>query len=360
VLPVSQFTLDVRQPYTTNAPPLEPLDGNGAWVQLLSEMNALRAAEGSSAHYYGVVKLPYTNGGIIGISYLPSVVAVGYDVLPHAAPTMVHELGHNFGRLHANACNPGGVDANYPYAGGAIGVYGYDASTMSLKPPSTTDIMGYCSDRWISDYTYAGILSFRATQASTLAQVLAALATPRSGLLVWGRIGSSGVFLEPAFEVNAPARLPVAQGPHRLDVLDGGGKVLLTLPFRGERTVDGPRGSDEYFAFVIPLELLGGASPARLRLSSAGRQADLTAMTSRSRTQMADDFEPTARRTSPSRIRVLWRDAPGRGVLIRNAQTGAILSFARGGKAEVLTSARSVDLVLSDGVRSARRRLVIR
>ena len=58
MLPVSVLTVNIREPYTTNAPPLQPNDANGAWVQVLSELNALRAAEGSTAHYYGVVKTP--------------------------------------------------------------------------------------------------------------------------------------------------------------------------------------------------------------------------------------------------------------------------------------------------------------
>ena len=354
LLPVSQFTLDVRQPYTTNAPPLEPGDGNGAWVQVLGEMRALQAAEGGAAHYYGVVKVPYTSGGIIGVSYLPSMAAVGWDVLPNAAWTMVHELGHNFARLHTNSCNAGGYDANYPYPGGIIGVYGYDPATSVLVPPSTPDIMGYCMDRWISDYTYTGILGFRATQASTIAAAVSN--EPKPGLLVWGRIGAHGMVLEPAFEVNAPPRLPDKAGPHRIEVLNDSGRVIAALQFHGERVVDASAGTDEYFAFVIPFEALRGATAARIRLSAAGRQSELTAPSS----QTAADFTPTVTRLSATRIRVLWRDAPGRGVLVRDSQTGAILTLARGGRADVMTTGQSVDLTLSDGVRSASRTLIVR
>ena len=356
LMPVNQLTMDVRQPYTTNLPPLQAGDGNGSWVALLNELNALRAAEGSSAHYYGVAKVPYESG-IIGISFLPSVVAAGWDVLPNAASTMVHELGHNFGRQHSGSCQSGGIDGAYPYPGGNIGVYGYDASTASLRPPFTPDIMGYCSQRWISDYTYTGILGFRET--SSLAQVLAST-EPSPGLLVWGRIGASGVVLEPAFEVTAPARLPATGGPHQIEVLDESGKVLASFQFRGEQVVDVPRMEDEHFAFVIPFRVFGGVSPARLRLSAAGRRVELTARLQTSRAQLADDLSPTVQRVSPSHVRVMWRDAPGRGVLVRDAQTGAILTFARGGRAEVVSRSNSLDLTLSDGVRSARRSLLVR
>jgi len=358
LLPVGVLTMDVRVPYTSNAPALQPNDANGAWVQILSELNALRAAEGTTAHYYGVVRATYSSG-VAGLSYLPSVVAVGWDTLPHAAATMVHELGHNFGRLHSNSCGAGGYDANYPYANGAIGVYGYDALSGTLRDPSTPDIMGYCNDRWISDYTYTGILGFRATQSMVLASFEGGHQA-RPGLLVWGRIAAAGLVLEPAFEVNAPAKLPASGGPHRVEVLDESGRVLVGLSFRGDRTVDAPGGEDEHFAFVIPLEALAGVEPARLRVLAAGRRAELAAVQRLSRDQLAADFTPAFQRISPTRVRVLWRHSPGRGVLVRDAQTGAILSFGRGGQAEVEVGGERLDLTLSDGVRSAQRSIVIR
>ena len=39
-------------------------------------------------------------------------------------------------------------------------------------------------------------------------------------------------------------------------------------------------------------------------------------------------------------------------ILVRDPDTGEVLSFARGGRAEVRTSKRSLDLLVSDGVRS--------
>jgi hypothetical protein len=354
LLPVSSLAVDVRLPYTSNGPPLQDNDVNGAWPQLLSELNALRTAEGSQAHYYGVVKTTYTFG-VAGISYLPSFVALGWDKVPHAFGTFVHELGHNFGRLHSRSCGAGGPDANYPYPNGIIGVYGYDVAAGRLLGPSTPDIMGYCDDRWISDYNYTAILGFRATQSPSLVAANAM----EDGLLVWGRITPNGVLLEPTFEVQAPARMPAASGPHRVEVVDGAGRVLVGLSFRGEQTVDSPGGDQEHFAFVIPLRLLNGVQPASVRLSSGSRRSERTT-SFRSRFQLATDFAPVARRLSASRVRVVWTDAPGRGVLIRDGRTGTILSFARGGVAELISSSAQLDLTFSDGVRSSRRSVQVR
>jgi hypothetical protein len=326
LLPISTLTTELRPAFTTSAPALQPNDANGAWVQLLSELNALRAAEGSQAHYYGVVKLPYS-AGLIGISYLPSFAAIGFDSLPKAAATFVHELGHHFGRLHAPACGAGGIDANYPHAGGTIGAYGFDATTMALRPPTTSDIMGYCDDRWISDYTYTGVLAYRATQAQAAASVIGSSA--QKGLLVWGRIGPRGVVLEPAFEVDAPARLPNATGPHRLEILDDSGRVAWSAAFRGERTVDAPS-NEEHFAFVVPMTSLRGHAAARLRLRANGRQVEL------------------------------GRSTGSQGVLVRDGRTGAILALGRSGSIDLKAFGRELDLTLSDGVRSTRRTIVVR
>jgi hypothetical protein len=348
------MTTELRPAFTSSAPPLQANDANGSWVQVLSELNALRAAEGSQAHYYGVVKLPYT-AGVVGISYLPSFAAIGHDTMPNAASTFVHELGHHFGRLHAPACGAGGQDANYPHAGGTIGAFGFDAASMSLLPPTTTDIMGYCDGRWMSDYTFTGILAYRASQANVAASLAPAAAAPR-GLLVWGRIGERGVTLEPSFEVDAPARLPRARGPHRLEIVNESGRVVWSAAFAGERTTDSPS-DEEHFAFVVPLAALGDQPVARVRLVANGRRAELEPGAVK---MAADDFSPVARRVSGSRARLSWLAGAGRGVLVRDAGTGAILAIGRTRALDLMTGSRELDLTFSDGVRSLRRRVQVR
>ena len=46
-------------------------------------------------------------------------------------------------------------------------------------------------------------------------------------------------------------------------------------------------------------------------------------------------------------------------VMVRDAQTGEVLSFARGGSVELPGARREVDLVLSDGVKSSVRRVPV-
>jgi hypothetical protein len=70
---------------------------------------------------------------------------------------MAHEIGHTHGRKHA-PCGTVGPDGNYPYPGGTIGVMGFDRRTGAFIDPASSDILGFCGNQWISDYTYDGLL----------------------------------------------------------------------------------------------------------------------------------------------------------------------------------------------------------
>jgi hypothetical protein len=79
-----------------------------------------------------------------------------------------HELGHTFGRFHAEFCGASG-GAPYPFVNGQLsnadGAFvGFDtgdpAHGLPIKAlPGTIwhDVMTYCSSQWISSFTYTGI-----------------------------------------------------------------------------------------------------------------------------------------------------------------------------------------------------------
>jgi hypothetical protein len=46
-------------------------------------------------------------------------------------------------------------------------------------------------------------------------------------------------------------------------------------------------------------------------------------------------------------------------VMVRDTDTGEVLSFARGGDVEVVNQKSEVDLVLSDGIRSSVSRILV-
>jgi len=345
VFPVATIDADIRAPYTYTGAELQ--SGGTNWTALLSEINAVRIAEASGRMYYGVVRVGYTSG-VAGLGYIGVPAALGWDYQPSGTEVMAHELGHNFGRLHAPCGNPAGVDNFFPYAGATIGVFGYDIIAGLVKFPILRDLMSYCDPPWISDYTYKAILNFRAANPMTVSARTGAAAASR-GLLVWGRIEQGRLVLEPGFEVDAPAALPPRGGPSRLEGFGPSGEVLFSLAFAGDRVADSPDPNDETFAFVIPMSRLRGIGLDRLRFSALGRQVEHRAT--------GGGAIPSAQRTAPGRVRVTWNATAARMALVRNARTGEILSFGRAGAVDLPAGNDDLEVTLSDGVRSVRSRI---
>jgi hypothetical protein len=110
--------------------------------------------------------------------------------------TLAHELGHMHGRGHA-PCDVSfwSADGDYPHSGGLVGVWGWDARDGSLKDPADiADVMGYCDDQWVSDYTYMGFFERALRVAGRRALRLARPAAPWRFLSIdargqarWGR-----------------------------------------------------------------------------------------------------------------------------------------------------------------------------
>ncbi len=345
MFPVATIDADLRAPYTYNGAELASSGTN--WLALLSEINAARVAEGSGRMYYGLVRVGYTSG-VAGLGYIGVPAAVGWDHQPSGTGVMAHELGHNFGRLHAPCGNPAGVDGSFPYSGGTIGAFGFDIVAGVVKFPTLRDLMSYCDPPWISDYTYKAILNYRASNPMIASAATGSAAT-RRGLLVWGRIEQGRLVLEPGIEVDAPAALPARGGPHRVEGLGPAGESLFSLSFTGDRVADSPDPNDQTFAFIVPLSQLRGVDLNRLRFSALGRQVEQRGS--------GGGAVPSAVRTGPRRVRVSWNASASRVALVRDVRTGDILSFGRGGTIDLSTASNDLEITLSDGVKSVRSRV---
>ncbi len=179
--PLAQVDYSVRDPYTT----YQQLTANGdGWVDVLDEISALHEFDDApnDVYYYGLLEpavsgsdfckqgctagiayqLDHADAGntdfrhervAIGLSYGDD----GSETSSSSAETLAHELGHNHGRAHAPCGDPNQLDNGYPYAGARLGWWGFESPDTLYTPNMATDIMGYCNDQWISDYTYRAL-----------------------------------------------------------------------------------------------------------------------------------------------------------------------------------------------------------
>jgi hypothetical protein len=363
MLPILDIDAEVHAPYTTtDSLELTSNDGNNEWLRVLSEMNLLRIAESSQRHYYGIVKVTY-NSGIAGYGYVPGRAAVGWDYLPSGRNVFAHEVTHNFGRSHAPCGGVAGADPQYPYAGGTIGVYGYDVANSVLKAPSAPDLMGYCSSPWISDYNYVGAMTWRQSNpipdVVSAASGLVANGAARQTLLVWGRMERGQLILEPAFSLATRPSLPSESGPYRIEGIARSGRTLFAYSFAGERPADATNDPNaRHFAFAIPMDDATQSELATIRLSGGGSApAALTASIAPDGVSAAVNAAQASNAGSGG-VSVRWGGASTRMALVRDRRTGQVLSFARGSNVLVRPRAGAdLEVILSDGVRSAAKQL---
>ncbi|MFN8979288.1 MAG: hypothetical protein ACK5ZZ_12005 [Gemmatimonadaceae bacterium] len=361
LFPLRDVVSDVRAPFTSSATELQANDGNGQWLTVLNEINVLRTTDGapSTTHYYGVVKVNYTSG-IAGYGYLPGRAAIGWDYLPSGDLVAAHEWGHNFSRGHA-PCGVSG-DPGYPYAGGVIGQWGWNSATNTLVSPSATDLMGYCNNNWISDYTWSAVLQHR-SGSGTVASARGQGATRQAGLLVWGRVVNGAIQLEPAFRVSAPITPAAVRATHRLTLLDADDRPLLQLPLEAALVDHTPSHEERQFAVVVPWSAALEDGLAAIRVSDARVPVQTTVRRSLRPSaapgvpRLVADPDPDASLVAETgRVRVNWRNGGFAMGMVRDAATGEVMGFVRRSGASVATGGRAVEVVFSDGVRSAVKR----
>jgi hypothetical protein len=333
--------------YTTDTDAvLQSDNGNGAWTTVLGEILALRGAESSSRYYYGVVNPSYS-GGVAGVGYIGAAAAIGWDKSGSRGSVAAHEWGHNWNRNHAPCAVPeDSDDDNYPYASGQIGVIGYDVVNETLKPADAHDLMGYCSNQWISDYTYLGVMNFRSSEASRWNGMGEAV---QPGMLVWGRVEHGRAVLEPAFSLVARPSLPRRSGPYRIEGRSAGGGRVFGFDFAPLEVADDPRAA-KHFAFVVPVRPERAARLVSLHLEGPGVRASLVPAAAQ-----APAVQVT--RAAPGRVALRWDASKAPMLMVRDPATGQVLSFARSGAAEVAAPRDEVSITVSDRVRSRELRL---
>jgi hypothetical protein len=173
---------------------------------------------------------------------------------------------------------------------------------------------------------------------------------------VWGQITPSGVVLEPSFEIDAPPSLPTRAGPYQIRATDAAGRETFSFSFAGDEVDHLP--NHRLFAFVVPLAA-GQARPAAIRLLANGRESvrRSSLLPGPLGNAPMTPAPPRLSRIGGPRSRLEWDSKAYPMALVRDAATGQILSFARGGRLDIAVPGQELDVTFSDGVSSTRQRI---
>lgn len=320
------------------------------WSTILNEVTAKRSADNvTDRYYYGALHASY-GSGIAGLGWIGFPAAIGWDANGSFASVFAHEEGHNFNRPHSPCGGAGSPDPNYPYPGAIIGVPGWDvfASSNNLKGSAAyTDIMGYCSPQWISDYVYVSEYNYRL--GSPIGDILPDMqGISGDGLLVWGRILNGQVILEPAFRI--PANSSVATpGPYTWEALDSMRHPVASVSFSAPEVADGGDDSSlQMFSFVVPMkpEVLAAMQSMHVKL---GNQE----MARRTITTAADFQSDIHMQDLPNRrMQIVWDADKYPVLMLRDAKTGEVRGFVRGGNAQIDAAPQEMEVRSPDDVRS--------
>ena len=314
LLPIGEMRVAAHEPV---------LSSRNSAFDVLRQTVAIRAMEGGTGHYKGMMVRPVTGAG--GVAYRP-----GRSSFSQPWPGIIaHELGHNLSLYHAPCGGAGGPDPSYPYSDGSIGAWGYDFRDGGrLVDPRTPELMSYCGPDWISDYHFTSALRFRLDDADSVglpAPPSVAAPAVRS-LLLWGGIGADSVpYLEPAFVVDAPPALPQSAGDHRLIGRTGSGTELFSLTFAMPEVADGDGSSS--FAFLLPAQAEWEGGLATITLTGPGGTFTLDGET--------DLRMAILRNPRNGQVRGILRDLPPANQVARDAAAGSAGSsfevlFSRG------------------------------
>ena len=284
LLPVRDVKVTAHEPVTTSS---------NNYFDILNHTLLIRGIENGTGYWMGLM-----SGRTVG-----SGIALQPGRIAFAKPDprfIAHELGHNMDLMHARCGGPLDVDPRFPQADGSIGGWGYDFRDGGrLVGPSSPDLMSYCEEVWISDYSFTRSAGYRRLHERPSGSPTVVAAPVRS-LLLSGGVGEDGSpFLNPAFVVDARPVLPESTGDHRITGSTAGGRQLFSRRFRMIELSEG-RGSS--FIFVLPVQPGWAESLAGLALSGPGGDATLD----------LDSDLPMAILRDPAtgRVRAILHDVP--------------------------------------------------
>ena len=252
---------------TAGLPDVDTLHGYLAFIKLL---NIIFSGEDGRIVYYGMVD---DGGGFMRgkAASIPGTIAAG--------PTGTgnwgwdfdgsygdwyggHEIGHTRGRYHAEFCGATG-GAPYPYPNGRISpaltgntaIYGFDILTHAIYDPNWKDVMTYCSNEWMSDFTYEGIRSY--LDGTGFLTVQPAAVTANQFLAVEGmaNLSDNTAHLDNVSLITQTNTIPLpTPGNWTIALVGSANNDLATYPFSPKELTDSDPGTGKpaVIAEVVP------------------------------------------------------------------------------------------------------------
>lgn len=193
--PIEDAEVTAREAVTWN----QAIQYNGSGFDtILNSIINLRQKDGvgDNVYYYAAfepassLKTFCGAGCVAGLSsvaqeddaFLRASVGLGFSG-EESADTMAHEVGHAHGRNHSPCGGARGTDPAYPYTNAVIGVWGYDILNKKLLDPAKShDMMSYCPNTWVSDFTFEAL--FQRVAAVNNAKVVSSISTPQAFRMV--------------------------------------------------------------------------------------------------------------------------------------------------------------------------------
>jgi hypothetical protein len=159
-----------------------------------------------------------------------------------------HELGHAWGRLHAEFCGAigGGPFPNpegriSPTLMGLEAIYGFDIVTRAIYGPDWYDVMSYCRFNWVSKFKYEGLMDFYQTGMGV--NLVRGGSERVDRLLVVGAIDvdAGEVRLQPLLLLpDAEEVKPRVPGPYAIVLRNDAGDELARYAFTPEEAIVDP------------------------------------------------------------------------------------------------------------------------